>query len=612
MRFQVQGESPDRTTRYELPLQLKVIEADDYPSILGEWGIDNRWSAYEHSNPELFTEASVVFGSNDSLENALLLESTETGYVQTGVAESWYRLVMPEDRNRAELDMRSEPGVILGFELLDNDGNLVHSGLSDGGQLSLNGEPGTTWHLRIWEPPRSVLFAWDTSGSVRPYQPQTYAALERFAGAIRGDLESVMLLAFHTTPRFLLPEWSSDAAEVSRIINAYDRTDDSSDAQLNLLAASNEISKRDGVRAIVLITDAETGGYRTTPDLWDSLTRSGAQVYSLEISTAGRAPAQDLMQDWASANGGHYVNATGLTELEQGFARADCLIRRAKYVEVSVEFQERAATPGSLSVVRPADSVGEGDSVLTASGGILVILDSSGSMYRTLDGRYRYEIAKDVLADLVTDVLPAEVPFALRVFGNREANICRSDLEVGLAPLDASAVAAVIAGIEPQPFAGTPIADSLRAATGDLADAAGQRTVILITDGEESCDGDVEAAIADLRSAGFDVTLNIIGFDFDADDVDAAREQFRSWAELGGGQYFDATSAAELAGALQSSVTLPYEVLNADGNLIARGTVNGSGIDLDGGVYTVRVLSEEPVVFNDVSVDGGLITLSLE
>lgn len=616
MRFQIQGESPESTTSFQLPLQLKVIEAGDYPSILGEWGMDNRWSAYEHSNPELFTEASVVFGSNDSLQNALLLESSEAGYVQTGIAESWYRVVMPDDRNQANLSIRSEPGVILGHELLDLDGNLIQSGLSEGSRLSLSGEPGTIWHLRVFEPPRSVLFAWDTSGSVSPYQNQTYAALERFAGAIRGDLESVMLLAFDGLPNFLLPEWSSDAAEVSRVVNAYDRDDDSSDAQFNLLTASQAIAKRVGVRAIVLITDAESGGYRTTTELWQSLAGSSAQVYSLEISTAGGALPQDLMQDWASANGGHYVNATSVVELEQGFARADCLIRRAKYVEVSVEFLERAAIPGRLSVVRLAEDAGEdaaaGGSTLAASGGILVILDASGSMYRTLDGRYRYEIAKDVLSDLVTDVLPAEVPFALRVFGNRAADICRSDLEVALAPLNSGAVTGVIAGIEPQPFAGTPIAASLQAATADLAAATGHRSVILITDGEESCDGDVEGAITDLRSAGFDVTLNVIGFDFDADDVEAARERFRSWAELGGGQYFDASSAAELAGALASSVALPFEVLDAAGELVARSTVNGSAVELEGGIYTVRVLSEEPVVFENVAVDGGAVTLPLE
>ena len=97
-----------------------------------------------------------------------------------------------------------------------------------------------------------------------------------------------------------------------------------------------------------------------------------------------------------------------------------------------------------------------------------------------------------------------------------------------------------------------------------------------------------------------------------ADDVDAAREQFRSWAELGGGQYFDATSADELAGALQSSVALPYEVLDADDNVVARGNVNGFALELEGGVYTVRVLAEEPVVFTDVVVDGEAVALKLE
>ncbi len=613
LQFRVLGGPRDQNTDFELPLTLKVIESGATPSILGEWGFDSDWSAYEYSNPELFAEATVVFGSNGTRADALLVETSETGYVQTGTAEGWFRFTMPPDRNLAQIRIASEPGVTLGYELFDSDDVVVSSGLSDEGNLSVTGAPGSEWLLRVYEPPRSVLFAWDTSSSVSPYERQTYAALEGFAGAIRGDMEAVMLMAYGNPPAFLLPEWSGSSQEVSLAINQYAREEDSSDSQFNLLQASEALAGRQGARAIVLITDAETGGHRYTEDLWASLADSGAQVYSLEVSSAGGALAQDLMQDWASANGGHYVNATDLVQLEHGFARADCLIRRPKYVEVSVEYQEREAVPGTLTVTRvEASETGEPEAALASTGGILVILDSSGSMYRTLDGRYRYEIAKDVLSDLVTNVLPDQVPFALRVFGNREANVCRSDLEVALAPLDASSVSAVIAGIEPQPFAGTPIAASLQAAVSDLASATGARTVVLITDGEESCDGDVEAAIEELRAGGLEVVLNVIGFDFDADDVDAARERFRSWAELGGGQYFDASSADELAGALESSVALPFEVLDEDQVVVARGTVNGPAVELDGGVFTVRVLGEEPVVFEGVRVDGEGVSLQVE
>ncbi len=263
---------------------------------------------------------------------------------------------------------------------------------------------------------------------------------------------------------------------------------------------------------------------------------------------------------------------------------------------------------GGLAVLAETDTA---TARLPGDGAIEVILDASGSMWQQLDGRYRYEIAAEVLTELVTDVLPAEVPFALRVFGNREADVCRTDLELALAPLDVAAVTGVIAGIEPQQFAGTPLAESIALVRGDLAEATGAATVILITDGEESCDGDVEAAISDLRADGFDVVLNIIGFDFDAGNIDAAREQFRSWADLGGGQYFDARNAAELASALEHSVSPVFEVLDGDGVVVARGTVGGTTVRLEAGTYSVRVLTEPALALHDVQVDDGETSLDL-
>ena len=77
----------------------------------------------------------------------------------------------------------------------------------------------------------------------------------------------------------------------------------------------------------------------------------------------------------------------------------------------------------------------------------------------------------------------------------------------------------------------------------DLADAKGLRTVILITDGEETCGGDPEAEIVSLRAQGFDVRVNIVGF---AVDDTGLKETFQKWAKTGGGEYFDAANAEEL------------------------------------------------------------------
>ena len=60
-----------------------------------------------------------------------------------------------------------------------------------------------------------------------------------------------------------------------------------------------------------------------------------------------------------------------------------------------------------------------------------IILDASGSMLQRQNGERRIEIARRTLARLVADTIPAGTGFALRVFGNREADaapILRSPL----------------------------------------------------------------------------------------------------------------------------------------------------------------------------------------
>jgi hypothetical protein len=74
----------------------------------------------------------------------------------------------------------------------------------------------------------------------------------------------------------------------------------------------------------------------------------------------------------------------------------------------------------------------------------------------------------------------------------------------------------------------------------DLSKAKGLKTVVLVTDGEETCDGEPAAVIQALIDKGFDLGLNIIGF---ALDDEMLEEQFVEWAELGGGEYYSAGGA---------------------------------------------------------------------
>jgi hypothetical protein len=238
------------------------------------------------------------------------------------------------------------------------------------------------------------------------------------------------------------------------------------------------------------------------------------------------------------------------------------------------------AVPGELRVV---DASGEPD---LAGATVAVVLDASGSMLQRLDGERRIELAKAAVTDLVEEVLPGSAAFALRVFGHKEADSCRSDLEIPPGPLDRAAASAKVASINAMNLARTPIAESLRLIAADVGERAGPLVIILVTDGEETCDGHPAAVIRELAANGTDVRVSIVGF---AIDELMLKETFAEWAKLGNGNYFNASDGAELAASLRESVEVPYSVIDDAGKTIASGTVNGRPISLDAGTYRVTV-----------------------
>jgi hypothetical protein len=233
--------------------------------------------------------------------------------------------------------------------------------------------------------------------------------------------------------------------------------------------------------------------------------------------------------------------------------------------------------PGTLFVEQQRAALGEDDAVG-------VIFDASGSMLQQLDGVRRVEIARQTLAELVSESIPAGTGFALRVFGHREAGSCRTDLEIPLAPLDPAAAGKTIHAINAMNLARTPLGRSIALAAEDLAEVGGRRLLIVLTDGEETCDGDAAAAIEGLRARGWDIAVNIVGLAID----DAALEaQFAAWADLGGGTYFSAADRKSLHEALMQAMVTRFKVVSAAEQTVAEGQP-GELISLPAGDYEIH------------------------
>lgn len=178
-----------------------------------------------------------------------------------------------------------------------------------------------------------------------------------------------------------------------------------------------------------------------------------------------------------------------------------------------------------------------------------LILDASGSMYNTLDdGRYRIVAAKEVLSSFIAGLPSApDLNVGLRVYGSElqatHKDACLdSRLFVPMQGVDRTALLDTVDTVLAR--GATPIAWSLQQAGADFTEP-GRYLIVLVTDGEESCGGDIRQVMADLAASGIDIDLRIIGFDL----TEQASRSFE-----GVGTFENARTAAELAAALGRAV----------------------------------------------------------
>jgi hypothetical protein len=375
------------------------------------------------------------------------------------------------------------------------------------------------------------------------------------------------------------------------VLNDYRRASGSSSAELTLKGAAVELAPRAGTKAILVVTDGVTVHDGA---MWNEMRKAQPRVFAVQVA-GNEMWNLNVMRDWASINGGHFTQLLYQGEMEIAFDRASTLMHRPAGYTLLVEGEFREAPgPGLLTVV-----TAEGAS---AAGGAAVelILDASGSMLQRMEGKRRIAIAKEVLTEAVTQHIPAGTPVALRVFGHKETDSCRTDLEIPLGPLNTAAAAATIAGINAMNLARTPIADSLAAVESDLQGVS-NAAIVLVTDGEETCEGDAAAVIEALQAKGLQVSLNIVGFAIDNAELAA---QFESWAELGGGRYFAANDQGGLSESIEQALRVTYTVYDQGGNEVAAGQVGAEPVELERGVYRVVVRTSPQQTFEDVEVQG--------
>lgn len=215
------------------------------------------------------------------------------------------------------------------------------------------------------------------------------------------------------------------------------------------------------------------------------------------------------------------------------------------------------------SLASPAPALEAGSDVTD----FVLILDCSGSMNDQLkDGGSKWEAARRAALELVASI-PAGRRFSLIVYGTDLARKCHSVDVVrpltSLAEGDKSQLTHYIGQLKA--IGHTPIAHSLERAGMQLDSASGMSSIILITDGMESCHGDPAAVAGQLaaRLPNLRGGINVIGFCLGDDES----RQVARIAEAGHGEFYDARTAAQLLESvrqIESRVVQPASLETVD------------------------------------------------
>tara|TARA_R110002072_G_scaffold16233_3_gene63866 strand:+ start:51514 stop:52932 length:1419 start_codon:yes stop_codon:yes gene_type:complete len=208
---------------------------------------------------------------------------------------------------------------------------------------------------------------------------------------------------------------------------------------------------------------------------------------------------------------------------------------------------------------------------------IIFIYDASGSMWGQMEGKTKQEIAASVLATSI-DNFAENQQIGLVAYGHRKKGDC-TDVET-LLPLTNTSKSDVTTAVKNiKPLGKTPLAFSAEKVIDQLRKSKERATIVLITDGIESCEGNICDVVTAAKKEGIDFKLHIVGFGLKKGET----AQLKCAAKAGDGNYYDAADASGLGDAM--TLVASETVDKPMGNHGIYATMNGKPIDAHVTVY---------------------------
>jgi len=477
-----------------------------------------------------------------------------------------------------------------------------------------------------------IMFVMDTSMSLRRSDPQDYRAM----GAI-GLVQSLSpksdiklgVVSFDSKSDLALP-MTSNRDDVVNVLRALPRSG-STNLAAGIQAAINELERHgrpDSSRVIMLFTDGMSSKNKAY-DAAVEATKRGITIQTLMLGSS--TTGNKILDTIAWATGGSFVPVSDPEELPEAFLN----LRTTGVDSVTLSVNGSAPVParlagGTFTANLPLEI---GENVIVASATSLsgntkessitvnvrdascaalevmalnngrpalslndraveIVVDASRSMWGQIDGVSKMQIAKETLEE-VSYWLPPDLDLALRAYGSTsasESNDCAdSSLLVPFADMNRDPIRRAIGNL--RPTGQTPIAYALNQAARDFGTLNSERTVVLVSDGIESCGGDPVQAARSLRDQG--ITVHLIGFGLGSGaDQDAASLQ--AIARASGGRFVTASNAEELKAALAQTVATSFSVYRGETE-VAGGSLGSADVMLlPEGDYRVELHSSPP------------------
>ena len=228
---------------------------------------------------------------------------------------------------------------------------------------------------------------------------------------------------------------------------------------------------------------------------------------------------------------------------------------------------------------------------VSAQENVMIVFDGSNSMWGQIEGVSKIEIARDTIGALV-DGWTEDRQVGLMAYGHRRVGDC-TDIETLVEPQSGATADDIIEQVQAiSPRGKTPLTDAVEEAAQSLSYKVTPATIVLISDGLESCERDPCALAQTLEESGVNFTAHVVGFGIGSDqDVGS----LSCIAEETGGVFIEASNAEELQTAL-SSVS----------QAVARTPAPSSGSDSDAESQASDVIVTGPAS----AVEGSKITIT--